>query len=115
MATQHQSDNGVLEREKEKISEPPMYKVVLHNDDYTPFEFVISVLMDIFRMTEDKATQIAVQIHHQGKGICGVFAKDIAEFKQQKVMDRAIAEEHPLQCTVESDGPSPGRGSGMRR
>lgn len=115
MATKDESDTGVLERQKEKLSEPPMYKVVMHNDDYTPFEFVISVLVDIFRMSEEKATNIAVQIHHQGKGICGVFAKDIAEFKQQKVMDRARAEEHPLQCTIESEGPAPGRGPGMRR
>lgn len=115
MATKHQSSEGVLERQEEKVSQPPMYKVILLNDDYTPMEFVIDVMTDIFKKTQAEAELVTVQIHFEGKGICGIYSKDIAEFKQQKVMDRARAEEHPLQCVIEVEGPAPGRGAGMKR
>lgn len=114
MSSQTHSDSAVLEKQKEatKPQEPQRYKVVIHNDDYTPFDFVIKVLMTLFGKSEDQAVQLAVEVHKQGKGICGVYVKDIAELKQDKVASLAKEESHPLLCTVEPENPAPR--SGMR-
>lgn len=90
----------VLE-EKPKLKRPPLYKVVLLNDDYTPMEFVVEVLQYFFRMDEDMATRIMLQVHTEGKGVCGVFTREIAETKVAQVNDYSRSREHPLMCTME--------------
>ncbi|NRD73789.1 ATP-dependent Clp protease adapter ClpS [Shewanella sp. VB17] len=84
-----------------KLMSPSMYKVVLNNDDYTPMDFVIEVLQLFFQKTEEQATDIMLAIHHQGKGICGVFPFGIAETKVAQVNQFARQNEHPLLCSLE--------------
>ncbi len=105
---------SVLEKERvaEKTQEPPMYKVILLNDDYTPFDFVIEVVQEVFQKTQEQAVALAARIHVEGQGVCGVYPKDIAEFKQKKTMDMAREEDHPLECRIQPETPAP-RG-GMR-
>lgn len=115
MPSQSSSDTAVVEKQKAatKPQRPPRFKVVLLNDDFTPFEFVIEVMQDIFQKTQDQAEALAALIHQDGKGACGVFIKDIAELKRDKVMRAAHAEQHPLQCVLEPEAPEPG-GKGMK-
>ena len=80
---------------------PKRYKVIIHNDDYTPMEFVVEVLMEIFKMGEITATQIMWNIHHQGKGICGVYSYEIAETKVVRVHELAAQFEYPLRASME--------------
>ncbi len=89
--------------EKPKLQRPPLYKVVLINDDYTPMEFVVDVLRSYFNMNIEKATQIMLKVHTEGKGVCGVFSKDVAETKAAQVNDYAKECEQPLLCSVEVD------------
>lgn len=84
-----------------KLKPPPMYKVVLNNDDYTPMEFVVHVLEAFFAMNREKATQIMLHVHTRGKGICGVFTKEVAETKMSRVNAYSKQNEHPLLCTME--------------
>lgn len=109
-----QHDSVTLEKTKESTrpEEPPLYNVVLLNDDYTPFDFVIELLMEVFKKSLEEAELLAIAIHHQNRGVCGTFARDIAELKQQKVQEKAALEEHPLQCVIEPASPSPGGPSG---
>lgn len=86
---------------KPKLKAPPLYKVVLLNDDFTPMEFVVAVLIDYFGMGEEQATQVMLQVHTQGVGVCGVFSKDIAETKVYMVREYASKNNHPLLCTME--------------
>ncbi|MGO1846943.1 MAG: ATP-dependent Clp protease adapter ClpS [Halomonas sp.] len=81
---------------------PPLYKVVLHNDDYTPMEFVIEVLQGIFNMDSEKAVQVMLAVHTQGKATCGVFTRDIAETKSYQVNEYARECEHPLISDIEA-------------
>ena len=104
-STQHQEN--VLEKTEQKTAEPPMYCVFLNNDDYTPFEFVSRIMRDVFRKSEAQAELITLQIHLEGRGLCGIYPKEVAEFKRDKVMDLAQEEGHPLLCTMERDGPAP--------
>jgi ATP-dependent Clp protease adaptor protein ClpS len=100
MATRH--ENGViLERKPEAYRLPPMYKVVLLNDDFTPMEFVIVILEEYFSKNRQEATQIMLKVHNEGKGICGVFSKDIASTKVELVLTHAREAGHPLQCVME--------------
>jgi len=78
-----------------------MYKVVLNNDDYTPMDFVIEILQTFFSMDLDKATQVMLSVHHQGKGVCGIFTAEIAETKVGQVNRYAREHQHPLLCTME--------------
>jgi ATP-dependent Clp protease adaptor protein ClpS len=78
-----------------------MYKVVLHNDDYTPMDFVIDVLTRFFNMQYEKASEVMLQVHYEGKAVCGVFTAGIAETKVQQVSEYAREHEHPLLCTME--------------
>ena len=80
---------------------PPRYKVLLLNDDYTPMDFVVEVLMRFFRKSELEATRIMLQVHHEGVGVCGVYPFEIAETKVHQVMEAAAEEGHPLQCIME--------------
>lgn len=86
-----------------KLSEPRKYKVVLINDDYTPMDFVVEVIMKFFSCNEEVATRVMLQVHVQGKGVCGIFTKDIAETKVFQVNDYARNFEHPLLCSMEPE------------
>ncbi|MFT4887457.1 MAG: ATP-dependent Clp protease adaptor protein ClpS [Pseudohongiellaceae bacterium] len=90
--------------EKPKLKRPPLYKVVLINDDYTPMDFVIDVLRSYFSMNAEKATHVMLKVHTEGKGVCGVFSKDVAETKAAQVNDYSKECEQPLLCSVEIDG-----------
>lgn len=116
MNTRTKSDSIVMEKQKAatRPARPPKFKVLLLNDDYTPFEFVIDVLQDIFSKTTEQAEALAVQIHQEGKGACGVYIKDIAELKQTRVIQFARQEGHPLQCVLAPDTPEPSSKKGMR-
>ena len=86
---------------KPKLKRPPMYKVVILNDDYTPMEFVVHVLERFFTMPREKATQIMLSIHTTGSGVAGIFPRDIAETKSEQVNQYAQENNHPLMSTVE--------------
>ena len=92
----------VLER-KPRTKKPRMYKVLLHNDDYTTMEFVVWILREVFRKSESESTALMLEIHHKGRGVAGVFTRDIAETKVAHV--QLLAEEHamPLMCTTEPE------------
>ena len=97
-------DRGTIATlEKPKLKKPPLYKVILINDDYTPMEFVVEILCSFFGMNAEKATQIMLKVHTEGKGVCGVFSKDVAESKAAKVNDYSRECEQPLLCSVEVD------------
>ncbi|MFZ4793430.1 MAG: ATP-dependent Clp protease adaptor ClpS [Blastocatellia bacterium] len=87
--------------ERQKLKEPPLFKVLLHNDDYTTMEFVIYVLVEIFRRSEVDAIRIMLQVHEKGVGIAGVFSYEIAETRVTRVMALARECEYPLLCTME--------------
>jgi ATP-dependent Clp protease adaptor protein ClpS len=90
-----------VDEARPRLKRPPMYKVVLLNDDYTPMEFVVEVLEKFFRMDRSKATQIMLHVHTRGKGICGVFTYEIAETKVAMVNQYSRDHQHPLLCTME--------------
>ena len=97
-------NNGALaERAKPKLKKPPLYKVLLLNDDFTPMEFVVMLLMRFFNMGRDKAEQIMIHIHTRGLGVCGVYPREIAETKMRQTLDCAREHQHPLQCTLEKE------------
>lgn len=100
MATKHR-EGTVLETRKVKVKPPPMYKVVLCNDDFTPMEFVVIVLQKFFGMNREQATQIMLKVHREGRGICGVFPKDVAATKVEQVISFSRQHQHPLQCVME--------------
>jgi ATP-dependent Clp protease adaptor protein ClpS len=91
----------VLGEQRDTVKPPDMYKLVLMNDDFTPMEFVIAVLLKVCNLTIEQATHVTLQVHEQGKGIAGTYTKDIAETKQTTIMQYASAYEHPLQAQVE--------------
>ncbi|NIR88114.1 MAG: ATP-dependent Clp protease adapter ClpS [Gammaproteobacteria bacterium] len=96
------ADDGLtVEEAKPKLKQPPLYKVVLLNDDYTPMEFVVQVLEQFFGMDREKATQIMLHVHTRGKGVCGVYIRDIAETKVDQVNEYSRRHQHPLMCTME--------------
>ena len=97
------SETGLeVQEARPKLKKPKMYKVVLLNDDYTPMEFVVLVLQTFFRMDSETATQIMLQVHTQGKGVCGIFTREIAETKVALVESYARENQHPLLCKMES-------------
>lgn len=96
-------ERGVATKTREKTKKPSMYRVILMNDDYTPMEFVISILMGIFKKTQEEATQVMLNVHQTGIGTCGVYTFEVAETKVAQVMDAAKRNMHPLQCTLEKD------------
>ena len=92
----------VVERQTQKTEPPRLYQVLLLNDDFTPMEFVVMVLQEFFRHDLDTATQIMLKIHHEGRGVCGVFTKDVAATKVELVLAASRRAGHPLQCTMEA-------------
>ena len=95
-------DNDVSVQEtKPELKAPPLYKVILLNDDYTPMDFVVEVLMQFFNMTKEKATQVMLQVHLQGVGVCGTYSKDVAETKVYIVNEYSREHQHPLLCSME--------------
>jgi ATP-dependent Clp protease adaptor protein ClpS len=91
-----------LQESKPKLKKPPLFKVVLINDDYTPMEFVVIVLETFFRMNREQATHVMLTVHTQGKGVCGIYTRDIAETKAAQVNQYARENEHPLLCEIEA-------------
>ena len=97
-----QDDNGaVVQESKPKLKPPPLYHVVLLNDDYTPMEFVVHVLEHFFSMDRERAVRVMLHVHTQGKGVCGTFSREIAETKVAKVNDYSRENQHPLLCAME--------------
>jgi ATP-dependent Clp protease adaptor protein ClpS len=94
-------DALVVERLTQKVQPPQMFQVVMLNDDYTPMEFVVRVLQEFFSKDRETATQIMLKIHIDGRGICGVFTKDVAATKVEQVREAAHRDGHPLQCLYE--------------
>ena len=92
----------VVEQEKLAVEPPRLFQVVMLNDDFTPMEFVILVLQEYFRHDIETATQIMLKIHHEGRGVCGVFTKDVAATKVELVLAAARRAGHPLQCILET-------------
>ena len=90
-----------VEEARPKLKQPPLYRVVLINDDFTPMEFVVDILETIFAMERTRATQVMLEVHTKGKGVCGVFNFEIAETKVAQVMGIAKQHQHPLLCTME--------------
>ena len=102
--TRRKEDDGgsvVLERRTQKTKPPQMYQVVMLNDDYTPMEFVVVVIQEFFNKDRETATQIMLKIHLDGKGICGVYSRDVAATKVDQVSEAARQAGHPLQCVSE--------------
>ena len=99
---QREADHGVaVETARPEVARPPMYQVVLLNDDYTPMDFVVEVLQVFFGMNREKATQVMLHVHTRGKGVCGVFTREVAETKVTQVNEFSRHHQHPLLCTME--------------
>ena len=96
-------DESVLEATVTRIKPPPMFKVMLLNDDFTPMEFVVHVLERLFNMTHAQAIEIMLTVHRKGVAVVGVFSHEIAETKVAQVMELARRQQHPLQCTMEKE------------
>ena len=93
----------VITKSRSETKKPSMYKVLLLNDDYTPMEFVVVVLMRFFGMDQQRATTVMLHVHRRGVGVCGVYTHEVAETKVKRVSDFARRNEHPLQCTMEKE------------
>ena len=91
----------VVEEARPEVARPPLYQVVLLNDDYTPMDFVVVVLQTVFAMGREKATQVMLQVHREGMGVCGTYVREVAAAKRDQVIDIARRHQHPLQCTME--------------
>jgi ATP-dependent Clp protease adaptor protein ClpS len=100
---EHRGEDGLaLQEARPKLKEPAMYKVVLHNDDYTPMEFVVTLLEKLFGLDREKVTRIMLLIHTHGKGVCGIFTYEIAETKVAQVNEYSQRHQHPLLCSMEA-------------
>lgn len=97
------SQDALAEEVKPALKRPRKYKVILLNDDYTPMEFVIEVLVTFFRLNEEMATRVMLQVHTQGRGVCGIYTRDIAETRVAQVNDFARHNQHPLLCSMEPE------------
>ena len=102
-AQEDDSSGGLaLQEAKPELKQPPLFKVVLMNDDYTPMEFVVEILEVFFRMNREQATHVMLNVHTQGKGVCGIYPRDIAETKSAQVNQYARESQHPLLCEIEA-------------
>jgi ATP-dependent Clp protease adaptor protein ClpS len=104
--SEHEDDSTGLavQEAKPALQAPPLYKVLMFNDDYTPMDFVVEVLELFFGMNRELATKVMLTVHTEGKAICGVFTRDIAETKAMQVNQYAKESQHPLLCEIEKDG-----------
>ena len=92
---------GTLLRDREELQEPPLYKVILHNDDYTTMDFVVMILEEIFHKSTEEATRIMLNVHHQGRGVAGIYTREIGETKVATVHRLARKNQFPLKCSLE--------------
>ena len=97
------SDTSVIAKNRPKVKRPPLYKVLLLNDDFTPMEFVVHVLEKFFSINHESAVQIMLAVHKEGVAVVGVYSHEIAETKVTQVMDYSRKNQHPLQCTMEKE------------
>ena len=97
----YRDDGLAVQESPPEVKKPPMYKVIILNDDYTPMEFVVLVLETFFNMDRERATRIMLHVHTRGMGVCGVFTRDIAETKVNQVNEYSRNNQHPLLCTME--------------
>ena len=98
---QERHGGAMIEVARPALARPPLYTVLLLNDDYTPMEFVVDVLVHFFAMDEEKATQVMLHVHTRGRGVCGVYTREVAESKVAQVNEFARLHQHPLLCTME--------------
>lgn len=99
---EHERDHGVaVEVAKPEVARPPLYSVLLLNDDYTPMDFVVEVLVRFFALDVERATQVMLHVHTRGRGVCGVFTREVAESKVAQVNEYSRLNQHPLLCTME--------------
>tara|TARA_B100000214_G_C23895496_1_gene593871 strand:- start:524 stop:847 length:324 start_codon:yes stop_codon:yes gene_type:complete len=96
-------EGSVIEKPAPKTKKPPMYKVILLNDDFTPMEFVVHILERFFKIGREKAIEIMLDVHQKGLAVVGVYSNEVAETKVSQVMDHARKNQHPLQCTMEKE------------
>ena len=96
-------DESVLESEVTRLKPPPLYKVLLLNDDFTPMDFVVTVIQKFFAMDREQATRVMLKVHREGVGVCGVFPRDIAATKVEQVIAYARQHQHPLACVMEEN------------
>ena len=101
--SERSGEGTVVEKQASRVKPPPIYQVVLLNDDYTPMEFVVGVLQKFFGKGREQATQIMLKVHHEGRGVCGVYPRDIAATKVEQVCSYSRQHQHPLQCTMEKE------------
>jgi ATP-dependent Clp protease adaptor protein ClpS len=99
--TERAGDGVVVEKQATRVKPPGMHQVVLLNDDFTPMEFVVGVLQKFFGKSREQATQIMLKVHHEGRGVCGVYPRDIASSKVEQVSSYSREHQHPLQCVME--------------
>jgi len=100
--SEHEHDHGTMvETSKPEVLRPPLYQVVLLNDDFTPMDFVVEVLQVFFALNREKATQIMLHVHTRGKGVCGVYTREVAESKVSQVNEFSRMHQHPLLCSME--------------
>lgn len=98
-----QRESVMVAEPKTKTKKPPFYKVILLNDDYTPMDFVVLVLKQLFHKSHEDAIRIMLEVHNRGSGLCGVYTLDVAETKSEQVTTAARMSEYPLQCVVEKE------------
>jgi ATP-dependent Clp protease adaptor protein ClpS len=99
---QHEHEHGVtVEKSRPEVERPPMFQVILLNDDFTPMDFVIEVLQLFFALNRERATQVMLHVHTRGRGVCGVFTREVAETKVAQVNEFSHHHQHPLLCTME--------------
>lgn len=98
---QHDQETALDHKSATRTGEPPLYRVLLLNDDFTPMEFVVDLVMRFFNKSEEEATRIMLSIHHQGQGVCGLYPREIAETKVTEVNRFARSHGHPLKCSME--------------
>lgn len=100
---ERKNDEQVITESKQKLQKPPLFKVLIHNDNFTTMEFVVFILVTVFRLTESEAVRVMLKVHHEGVGIAGIYPYDIAEMKVAQVTQYAREREFPLLCTLEEE------------
>jgi ATP-dependent Clp protease adaptor protein ClpS len=102
--SEHEHDHGrglAVEQAKPEVARPPLFRVLLLNDDFTPMDFVVEVLRSFFNLDQEQAVQVMLHVHTRGRGVCGVFTREVAETKVTQVNEYSRAHQHPLLCTME--------------